>query len=214
MNVSSCFKSHDYILRVDKKREITWGKGSIMFSVIIQTPWMFYLIELCFKLHCVFRVNINDRSINCLLKALSKPKVVDECLEQKKIRYCNLSHEERLIRKWIMSMVETLVKAALVSTTVRSTGVLQFIVMALSMIVTVTYWGHRSRDKSPTRCSNHNHLRLRLQHTGGHGGGRLLPCEQNTNHDRQDRQTQFRTINARTRTKSLWMQSIEVYWTM
>lgn len=110
-----------------------------------------------------------------------------------------------MIREWIM---KTLVKTALAMTTVSGISVQQFILMALSVIAMDTYRGDPSRDHTPTTRSNHQHLRLRLQHSGGHGWGGLLPCEHNKSLDWQDRRLQFRLINVRrTRTKWLEMQS-------
>lgn len=69
---------------------------------------------------------------------------------------------------------------ALAMTTATGISLQQFILMALSVIALDTYWGDAGRDHAPTGRPNHQRRRPRLQHSGGHGGGRLLPWEHNT----------------------------------
>lgn len=155
-----------------------------------------YLIKCGFKLLCIFRVDKNNRSGDCFLKVLSKPKMVHERLEEK--------HINKVQSAWWESDDFRVDEEHACLTTVRGISLQQFILMALSVIVLETYRGDPSCDHTPTTRSNHQHLRLRLQHSGDHGGGRLLPCEHNKSLDWQDRRLQFRHVNVRrTRRKSL-----------
>lgn len=128
---------------------------------------------------------------------------------------CNLANGKVTSAEWIMDTVKTLVKRELAMQTVRGISPQQFILMALSVIAPDTHRGHPRRDHAPTSRSNHQHLRPRLQHSGGHGGWRLLPWQHNKSLDWQDWRLQFRLNNvSRTRRKLLWMQSVECLWMM
>lgn len=167
-----------------------------MFCLTNYVFWMCYLIKVGFKLQCTLRVNKNDWRSNRLLQALSKPQVVHECLEET---------NRAIIGKW---WLQKGLRAPKTNTTVTGIRPGQFILMALSAIATDAYRSDPSRDHTPTRRSNHQHLWRRLQHSGGHGGGRLLPCKHNKSLGWQDRLVQFRLINAR-RTRRKWFECQE-----
>lgn len=97
-----------------------------------------------------------------------------------RIIYFNLPDGTVMIKQWIMDiMVKTMVKSVLAMTTVTGISLQQFILMSLRVIAMGVYRGHPCGDHTPTSRSNHKGLRQRLEHSGGHWGGRLLPCKNN-----------------------------------
>lgn len=88
----------------------------------------------------------------------------------------NLPDGEVMITEWIMDTLKTLVETALAMTTARGFSLQQSALMALSVIALDTHRGDPRRDHAPARRSNHQRLRRRLQHSGGHGGGGALAC--------------------------------------
>lgn len=153
--------------------------GASMMRYFSKFMYLVYLVEFGFKFHCILRVDKHNGSINRLLKALSKPKAVHERLEEKQqyIVICLMGPW------WLLNGSRTRRRH---SWSYDNSEGQQFILMALSAIALDTYWGDPGRDHTPTTRSNHQRLRLRLQHNGGHGGGRLLPWEHNKSHGWQD----------------------------
>lgn len=117
---------------------------------------------------------------------------------------CNLPDGKVMITEWITAHMVDTHKDSTCYDNSEGISLQQFILMALSVIAMDTYWGHPSRDHTPSSRSNHQRLRLRLQDSGSHGGGRLLPYEQDKSFDWQDRRLAFRLISVRGTSRKLF----------